>query len=216
MRESFIFYKSFYDSLKGMDEKTQGKCLMALADYALNGNEPSCEPEVMMFFILAKPQIDANNQRYENGCKGGRPKNQTETKTKPKYNQKETKDEPNDNVNDNDNVNVKEKEIDKEKVAIASLRFQKPTVEQVRSYSKQQGYVLDEQAFWDFYESKGWKVGNQPMKDWQAAVRNWVRKDKQRFGYDNTKSRQKIAFEKAYNNLQALYEDDVLEVANAG
>ncbi len=29
----------------------------------------------------------------------------------------------------------------------------------------------------DYYESKGWKVGNAPMKDWKASVRLWERKD---------------------------------------
>jgi hypothetical protein len=30
----------------------------------------------------------------------------------------------------------------------------------------------------DFYESKGWKVGREPMKDWRAAARNWARREK--------------------------------------
>jgi hypothetical protein len=37
-----------------------------------------------------------------------------------------------------------------------------------------------------FYESKGWKVGNQPMKDWKAAVRTWEQRvaneQRKRFG----------------------------------
>ena len=105
-RESFIFYRSFFEALTGMDKKSQADCLMAIADYALNGTEPTMTPEVRMFFTLVKPQLDANNKRYENGTKGGRPKNQTETKTKPNNNQNETKPKP----NDNDNVNDNEKE----------------------------------------------------------------------------------------------------------
>ena len=53
---------------------------------------------------MIKPQIDANNRKYQNGKLGGRPKNnQNETKIKPKINQTITKTKP--NVNDNDNVN---------------------------------------------------------------------------------------------------------------
>lgn len=110
-RESFIFYRSFFEALVGMENDVQGQCLMALADYALNGKEPTMTPEVRMFFTLIKPQIDANNKKYENGCKGGRPKNQTETKTKPKDNQTKTEPKPNDNVNDNVNVYKKENTI---------------------------------------------------------------------------------------------------------
>jgi hypothetical protein len=34
---------------------------------------------------------------------------------------------------------------------------------------------IEAQRFWDYYESNGWKVGRNPMKDWKAAVRNWQR-----------------------------------------
>lgn len=33
-------------------------------------------------------------------------------------------------------------------------------------------------AFWDYYESNGWKVGRNPMKDWKAAARRWQREQK--------------------------------------
>lgn len=57
-------------------------------------------------------------------------------------------------------------------------RFVKPTLEEISAYVKEHNYNVNPQAFFDFYESKGWKVGNTPMKDWKAAVRNWVRNDK--------------------------------------
>lgn len=56
-------------------------------------------------------------------------------------------------------------------------RFIKPTLEEIKSYCKEHNYDIDAQGFYDFYESKGWKVGNSPMKDWQAAVRNWERRE---------------------------------------
>ena len=37
--------------------------------------------------------------------------------------------------------------------------------------------TIDAQQFVDFYAAKGWKVGSAPMKDWQAAARNWARRD---------------------------------------
>ena len=55
-------------------------------------------------------------------------------------------------------------------------RFSKPSPEEVDAYVAAQGYKVNGHAFVDFYESKGWKVGAQPMKDWQAAVRTWHRK----------------------------------------
>lgn len=66
-----------------------------------------------------------------------------------------------------------------EKVASApSLsKFIKPSIDEIAAYAASLNYVgFQASAFFDFYESKGWKVGSQPMKDWRAAVRNWQRK----------------------------------------
>lgn len=52
-----------------------------------------------------------------------------------------------------------------------------PDVEWVREYCSTRNNGVDADAFMSFYESKGWKVGNQHMKDWQAAVRTWEKRD---------------------------------------
>lgn len=57
--------------------------------------------------------------------------------------------------------------------------FIPPTVEDVKQYCLENNYVLDAERFVDFYECKGWMVGKNKMKDWKAAVRTWIRKDKE-------------------------------------
>lgn len=55
--------------------------------------------------------------------------------------------------------------------------FRKPTVGEVSAYAVEMLYEIDAQAFVDHYDACGWVVGkNKPMKDWKAAVRNWVRR----------------------------------------
>lgn len=116
-RESFVFYRGFAEALKELDAETKSEFMDALCGYALDGELPECSGAVMAMFKLIKPQIDANNQRYENGKKGGRTKTKTEPNNEneePNQNQTITKTEPksenakpnvNVNVNDNDNVN---------------------------------------------------------------------------------------------------------------
>lgn len=57
-------------------------------------------------------------------------------------------------------------------------RFTPPSLEDVTEYCKERNNGIDPQHFIDFYASKGWKVGNQPMKDWKACIRTWEQRDK--------------------------------------
>ena len=52
-------------------------------------------------------------------------------------------------------------------------RFKRPTLEDILSYCVERENVVEGTKFFNFYESNGWKVGKNPMKDWKAAVRNW-------------------------------------------
>jgi len=157
-----IIYRSFYDAIKELEPLHQAQIWEAVFEYGLNQKEIELKGLPSTIFTLIKPQLDANIRKYENGSKGGRPKKQKETKEKPKNNLKETetKANVNDNVNNNDNDNVK--------------RFIKPTLEQI----KKEYPNLDALRFYNYYESNGWRVGRNPMKDWKAAARNWLSKDK--------------------------------------
>ena len=55
-------------------------------------------------------------------------------------------------------------------------RFVPPSVDEVRAYCAEKGYTFDPEAFVAFYESKGWKVGRNPMKSWQAACTTWQKR----------------------------------------
>ena len=132
MRESFVFYRSFYESAKHLPLEVQCEVYNAIMEYSLNGNLPTELSTIAnSIFILIKPQIDKNNKRYENGKNGGRPvisgdkqkpnHNQTITKDKPNHNQTITNIEPNDNVNDNVNDIKKEStNVDKKETTVSS------------------------------------------------------------------------------------------------
>ena len=53
-----------------------------------------------------------------------------------------------------------------------------PTVEEVDAYCRENGLKIDAQVFVDYNASKGWMIGNSPMRDWRAACRNWVRRER--------------------------------------
>lgn len=66
-------------------------------------------------------------------------------------------------------------EIEKEK---KEKRFIPPSLEDVKSYINEKGYEVNAEAFINFYESKGWYVGKNKMKNWRAAVANWNQRNK--------------------------------------
>ena len=104
-----IFYRSFYEAVSMLDDENRLAMYDAIMNYALNGSEPKLSGPVAAMFELVRPQVDANNRKFDNGCKGGRPKNQTETKPKPTNNQSITKAKPTNNqpkTNPKPNVNV--------------------------------------------------------------------------------------------------------------
>ena len=76
----------------------------------------------------------------------------------------------------------KDIEIDKERVKKESRNFVPPTLQEVKAYCQERNNGINPEQFIDFYESKGWFVGKNKMKDWKAAVRNWEQRRKEERG----------------------------------
>ena len=68
-----------------------------------------------------------------------------------------------------------EKEIDNKCASTKQKRkrFVKPTISDIEQYCSEKNISINAQQFIDYYESNGWKVGRNSMKDWQATVRRW-------------------------------------------
>ena len=79
-------------------------------------------------------------------------------------------------VNNNIVVMGKNEEEEKETTTTTKeKKFIKPTVEEIKNYCLERKNKIDAEHFFDYYESKGWKIGKCPMKSWQAAIRTWER-----------------------------------------
>lgn len=194
MRDSVLFYRSFYDALKNIPPDERLKVYDAIMEYGMYDRDPDLDGVALAIFLLAKPQIDANNKRYENGCKAKKKRTVSETEANSKQ--------------DSSECEAKEKEKVKEKVKVKDNNkiFKPPTVDDVRAYCTERSNNVDPQYFVDFYESKGWMIGKNKMKDWKAAVRTWERSE--------TKTRQEgtAKLTKDHNNFERRqYDMDALE-----
>lgn len=127
IRDSFIFYRSFYQSAKKLPKEDKAELFDAICSYALDGEsvEMSVVPEAI--FTVIKPNLDANRRKWENGCKEKKKHSENEADEEQEISKDEAKDKqttskPQGNVDVNVDVDVdkdvksksKQKELEKE------------------------------------------------------------------------------------------------------
>lgn len=178
-REYIPLFLDFNDSTQDLTDEECGRLVRSIVDYA-NGKEYESRltgAEKIAFRFL-KGAIDRNQAISEVRAKAGASKKKSEqTETNENKTQQTATNSLNNNNNKNKNNNKNNNVI---AAKAASARFIKPTVEEVRAYIAERNKGMtseDAEVFVDFYESKGWKVGSQPMKDWKAAVRTWEQRN---------------------------------------
>ena len=81
-------------------------------------------------------------------------------------------------LNNNNNINKNKLNNNKDKENYTKESFRKPTFEEVSAYCQERDNGIDAEQFIDYYESKGWMIGKNKMKDWKASVRTWERNRK--------------------------------------
>lgn len=191
MNTGFIFYKSFYDSIKNLDDDIQIEVFKALCEYYFNDNNIELSPISNAIFMLMKPNIDNALKRYnasvENGKKGGRPPKEKNLE-KPNNNLDKTQQKPNDNLykennkekeNNNNIVSGNQKnEILQKCVANATA----PTLNLIISYGNELGIDKDYcEKFFNHYEGIGWVNGNGiKIKNWKSIFKSWIKKDNEK------------------------------------
>lgn len=185
MKESFILYNSFYEPIKALKNEQLGKLLRAIFNYTING-EITQEDDILVAFMFIKNEIDKNNEKWqeekrkrsEAGKKGMASRwNKSDNNVIDSYSKDNSVINDITNITDNvyvdvnDNVNVNDiKENIKRKV------FKKPSIKEIQNYCNERNNGINAEAFYDFYESKNWYVGKNKMKDWEACIRTWEKR----------------------------------------
>lgn len=176
-KKSFILYCDQQGVFNMLPDEQAGKLIKHIFAY-VNDEEPTSEDLLLTIaFESIKTQLKRDLRKYENyidkqkenGRKGGRPKTQPfldETQKTQAFFLKPKK-------ADNVNVNVNENVIIKENIKENPKRFVPPTAQEVKAYMQEQGMDDLSEKWLAFYESKGWLIGKNKMRDWKAAVRTW-------------------------------------------
>lgn len=182
------FYRTFYDLTTLLPEAERRKVNTALLDYFFEGIEPK--------------GLSESGMKVFKGCEGRISKSRTNAaNVANRYSDSKPTNEP---TNDDTNSASEEptelppegerdREVDKEgvKEKRKAARFRAPSPAEVSEYAQQYAATknldlraidFDPEYFCDYYESNGWHVGKQPMKDWKATVRRWLRTSKPKNG----------------------------------
>lgn len=141
----------------------QSKKLISKTSKVVNGvvfNEYKANIDVLNNFTTDKEFLPPSKETLQGGSKETLPNN------KDLDNKKNNKDKK-------ENIIIKEKA---EKVN--ENRFVKPTIAEIQAYCDERGNGIDAEYFYAHYESKGWRVGKTPMKNWKMAVITWEKNNK--------------------------------------
>lgn len=183
MKEWFKARNIWNGAFTALSDAEAGRLAKALWHYTttgeqveLSGNEKGCF--AMFVYTLQQDDAESGNlseKRRNAGSKGGQQRiaNQANASfaSEVQANQAIAS-----NKSKNKEEDIKETTLkgSKEK----RERFSPPSVDEVSAYCRERKNGVDAQRFVDFYASKGWKIGQNPMKDWKAAVRTWEQRER--------------------------------------
>tara|TARA_R110000803_G_scaffold209612_2_gene279606 strand:+ start:2347 stop:2922 length:576 start_codon:yes stop_codon:yes gene_type:complete len=175
-RNSFIFYRSFFEATKPLSQEQKAQLFDAICKYSLDQEEINLDPICAAMFSLIRPQLEANYRKFVNGCKT---KQVISKKEAPKK-QTASKAQGNVNVNDNVNVNVNVKEKDVY-IKFAHLQISNHDFKELQNlgYTKKEiNDILD--------NIKNYKK-NHNYKSLFLTAKNWLNNDKAKNGIKNAR-----------------------------
>ena len=184
MRESFIFHKEY---IADLPDEYKAIFAMYTINYALNNECPPIAENTLEWALWIKiaRRIDKEREKYESikvkraeAGKKHKGNQYTKAETKQEATKKKTSESESETPTENEELEKKEESTEKAVEKSKTKTFKKPTLEEVEAYCTERKNNIDAQSFFDFYESKGWKVGAVKMKDWKASIRTWEKRKK--------------------------------------
>ena len=219
--------------LEPFDDAERGRLLTAMLAYALHDELIELTGNERYIWPVFRQMIDQSRKSLQNKQAGGRARAEAccdqqtpadasrsqQTQSRRQQEPADTKQDPaEDNqasaeapMNQESRIKNQESGTKSEgERARATARFTPPTPDEVRSYAAEKGLSVDADRFCDFYASKGWRVGSQPMRDWRAAVRGWCARDRQNAAHPEARGPTvKTVLEQQYTQREYT-EDDSL------
>ena len=195
-KKSIILHTDSAEQWNLLTDEQAGQLIKALLVYSQTGDQIETDDGMLkMAFSFISAQLDRDREKYDERC--AKNKRIADEREKKKIAEREKREQEETNVHERartcTNVTDTDTESDTDTETETDInintcadkprtrtRFTPPSVDEVAEYCRERGNRVNPQQFVDFYSSKGWKVGNSPMKDWKAAIRStWERQERQ-------------------------------------
>jgi glutamate/tyrosine decarboxylase-like PLP-dependent enzyme len=186
-KQSMMFYRNWLPAIKKMKATDVKDLVVALMELGLDGIEADKLKEGSQADITYASFSEVTRENYEEFIRTCERNKKNITKRYEKlpeattsYDELPLCEVVDDKDTDKDiKKETISKEIVKKENPKSTSTFKRPTLEEVRAYCLERKNSVDPEAFIAFYESKGWKVGNQPMKNWKSAVITWEKRSRE-------------------------------------
>jgi hypothetical protein len=169
-RKSYITHLDSLDILDKLSDEQAGKLFKAIKFYQKTKKTPDLDLMLDLVFTPFLNQFIRDDENYEKTCearrvaggKGGKQK--VANASKSKQNVANLADSDSKSDSDSDSKNKKDSK---------NKNFTPPTLQEVKNYCQERNNSVNPEKWISHYQSNGWKVGKNSMKDWKAAVRTW-------------------------------------------
>ena len=166
------FYYEWADVIDGLGDEDYGRLVRAILAFARGKKKKptNLSPVAQVAYSLITSTISRSQEKRRQKEVSVQP---SETKTFRKIESRHTTNKPNEAENECGNSTKCENFSDNKEQIPTNETFTPPTRAEVQNFFKKQGLKSNPDEFFNFYESNGWKVGQNPMKNWYASAENW-------------------------------------------
>ena len=190
-------FTDFRELMEPLNAEEKGRLFEAMLSYAMDGTEVALEGNERFVWPVARRTIDQEAAAYESKVEASRAAGKRSGEARRKQKPAEgpaTKGNENErqgtNVNETNQEQEQEQDQEQKKdqdqeqeyvyeqAAPAGTHI--PEREEIESYCRERGNGIDPDYFYDYYAATGWQVGQHPIRDWQALIRAWEKRDAQK------------------------------------
>ena len=194
-------FTDFRELMAPLNAEEKGRLFEAMLSYAMDGAESALEGNERFLWPVARRTIDQEAAAYESKVEASRTAGKRSGEARRKLNRNErTGTEGNENERTGTDVNetnqeqeqdqYQDQEQKKEQYQDQEYVYERPagtpappaethtpTREDIESYCRERKNGIDPDYFYNYYAATGWKVGRNPVRDWQALIRAWEQRD---------------------------------------